>query len=382
MEQPKHNYVKDKEQQALSPKKLFLLIGIPATIGILAIGANELFSYFETAKKQTLASTSTISQPTNNKNSNSPKGVNYYTDVIKPYIDGLRDKLSEGKFEELDKIAESLRASKETFPGGTWKLDVFYDAMSSLNKQGNDEFWEINIKTLETWIKERPNSITAYVALGNLWEQYAWKARGTGYASEVSEENFRLFNERLKKAEEVLNKAKQLPAKCPFWYEVMLSVAHSTGWDKERYEALFEEAIKTEPYLSTFYTFKVIYLLPQWYGEKGDIEKFAEQTYHRFPNKQGAILYQEIADEMNRHYPKDFFRVTTISWDKMKEGYLAREQTYGTNSRILNRFCQLAILAGDKETAKELFQKIDDKWDTSVWKTYKDFEQAKMMVNK
>ncbi|KAF0244270.1 MAG: hypothetical protein FD167_3659, partial [bacterium] len=277
MEQPKHNYFKDKEQQALSPKKLLLLIGIPATIGILVMGANEVFSYFGATK-----TSSVITQPTvNSIVSNAPKGVNFYNEVIKPYIEDLRTKLSEGKFEELDKIAESLRASKETFPGGEWKLEVFYDAISSLNDAINDEFWEINIKTLETWVKERPESITARVALGSLWDQYAWKARGTGYASEVSEENFRLFYERLEKGEIVLNEAKKLPVKCPIWYEMMLSVAHSTGWDKEHYNRLFEEAIKTEPYYSQFYRGKIVYLLPQWYGERGDLEKFAEQTYQR-----------------------------------------------------------------------------------------------------
>ncbi len=383
MEQPKHNYFKDKERQALSPKKLLLLIGIPATIGILVMGANELFSYFEATKTSSISSVTTQPTPTvNNIISNAPKGVNFYNEVIKPYTEDLRKKLSEGKFEELEKIAESLRANKETFTGGSWKLEEFYDAISYLNDEINDEFWEINIKTLETWVKERPESITAKVALGNLLVQYAWKARGTGYASEVSEENFKLFYERLEKAEIVLNEAKKLPAKCPVWYEVMLSVAHSTGWEKERYNRLFEEAIKVEPYYSQFYISKVVYLLPQWYGEKGDLEKFAEQTYQRFPGKEGAMLYQEIGDQINHYYPQNLFKVTTISWAKIKEGYLAREQTYGANSRVLNRFCQFAVFANDKETAKELFQRIGDKWDTGIWKTYKDFQQAKTMVSK
>ncbi|MBI4854682.1 MAG: DUF4034 domain-containing protein [Acidobacteria bacterium] len=373
MQQPKYNYVKDK--QTLSPNKLLLLIAIPITIGIMLIGANQLYSYVVTNKEASFAT------PTLNKTiPNTPKGVNFY-DETKGFSDDLRNKLVEGKFEELDKIADVLRKGKETFPGGWWKLESFYDSLSSLNQDGNDEFWQINIKTLEKWNEERPNSITAKVALAGLWDWYAWKARGSGYASEISEEQFRLFDERIKKAQEILAQASKLPDKCPGWYAVMLSTAQSSGWNKERYNRLFEEAIKIEPKYPRFYISKAIYLRPQWYGEKGDWEKFAEETYKRFPDKEGAIFYQHIASYMSRYYDNKLFKETNISWEKVKEGFLAREEAYKTNSLLTNQFCRLAMFAEDKETAKELLQKIDDKWDKNVWESYKEFEIAKTKIN-
>lgn len=380
MEEPKHNYFKDKESRSLSPNKTFLLIAIPVSVGVLLMGVNKLYDYIETTKTPITNQTPPINKIVTTPNY--PKGVNFYNETQKPYVDEIRDKLSEGQFEELDKIADSLRASKETFPGGSRKLGIFYDALSFLNENGNDEFWQINIKTLENWCNQRPDSITAKVALADLLHQFAWKARGTSYSSGVSDENFRLFQERLEKSEEILNQAKKLSTKCPGWYVCMLAIAHSTGWEKQRFNRLFEEATKFDPYYQSFYRSKVVYLLPQWYGEEKDLDKFAAETYQRFPGKEGAILYQTIADEINQHSSnKDYPLNVDVSWEKIKEGFLAREELYGANSAVTNEFCQFAILANDKETAKTLFQKIGDKWDTSIWKNYKEFQEAKAKVN-
>jgi hypothetical protein len=41
---------------------------------------------------------------------------------------------------------------------------------------------------------------------------------------------------------------------------------------------------------------------------------------------------------------------------------------YGASPRNLNAFCLLAGSAGDRQTTRELFDRLGDDWDPVVWK--------------
>ncbi len=58
-----------------------------------------------------------------------------------------------------------------------------------------------------------PDSITARVALAGSWVGYAADARGDGYADTVSQENWKLFKERVANAHNELIEAKKLEQK-------------------------------------------------------------------------------------------------------------------------------------------------------------------------
>jgi hypothetical protein len=58
----------------------------------------------------------------------------------------------------------------------------------------------------------------------------------------------------------------------------------------------------------------------------------------------------------------------------MREGFLNLEQSYSANAERLNEACLLAALAGDRETARALFDKIGENGDLSVWRTKANFD--------
>src|ERR1041385_1857811 len=101
--------------------------------------------------------------------------------------------------------------------------------------------------------KKRPKSITPRVALAELYINYAWQARGQEYADKVTDDNFRLFEERIAMAKATLDEAADLKEKCPQWYNSMQSVALGQAWSKAQAAKLFEEAIAFEPGYYYFY---------------------------------------------------------------------------------------------------------------------------------
>ena len=133
-------------------------------------------------------------------------------------------------YDELDELAAKFRSSKEQYADGTWKLSELYFGLAvSNNFYGSEIFDHISDKSfedriveLQDWVNAKPDSITARIALAKVQDDYAWNARGGGYAGTVTDEGWRLFNERQNEAAKTLREAKSLNEKCPlYWYEMM-----------------------------------------------------------------------------------------------------------------------------------------------------------------
>jgi hypothetical protein len=305
--------------------------------------------------------------------------ANAATDIqaYEKYAAQIRIYLNQEKFDEIDAIAGAVRADKSRFAGGAWKLHKLYWGLREPTnaRKVPDAVWQLHINHLEKWAREKPESITARVGLADAYLEYAWHARGNGFADTVTDEGWKLMNERLAKAEEVLLAAKKLKAKCPQWYLMMQILAKGQSWDMEQYDRVFEEGIALEPAYHYLYSEKAQYLLPRWHGEEGDWERFAEETSNRLEGKLGSIVYYIVATDLSCYYDdREFFTQTKISWPKIKRSYAELEQTHGTSIKGLNELCRIAGQSGDKAYTRDLLQRIGDNWDPETWETREYFE--------
>src|SRR5260221_3107497 len=90
--------------------------------------------------------------------------------------------VTQKEFEELDDLASELRTSKTQTAIGIWHLLVFYEALCELADNATEEAWKLRMQFLQNWVSARPKSITAPVALATGYKNFAWHARGSGYA--------------------------------------------------------------------------------------------------------------------------------------------------------------------------------------------------------
>src|SRR4029077_10844013 len=102
----------------------------------------------------------------------------------------VRTQLEQENFLVLDSVAEAERAGRTRFPGGGWKLYGFYSAVESpkMKPPATEGEWADTLDRLKRWAAQRPESITAHVALGYAYLNYAWQARGQGDAASVTME--------------------------------------------------------------------------------------------------------------------------------------------------------------------------------------------------
>jgi hypothetical protein len=272
---------------------------------------------------------------------------------------------NDGSWADLDSVAERLRSQRLRIQGGGWQLRLFYATVSPAGPMtAEDAAWETQIARLQEWAQHQPTSPTPRIALANAYLTYAWKARGNGFSNTVTQEGWKLFGTRVQQARAALEDAAKISSNDPEWYRAMQTVALAQGWNRTQVDTLVDAALNTEPGYFYFARAEANYLLPKWYGQPGDTEAFAEKVADRISGTEGDATYFLIAATVNCCRKT---QAPTMSWARVRQGYFALEQLYGTNNYQRNAIAFLALRAGDQQTAQQAFAKIGNDWDQTVW---------------
>jgi hypothetical protein len=281
--------------------------------------------------------------------------------------------LKEEQFAELEKIAGEARHEKLKFYQDDTYLEQFYRRLD-IRDDANDQAWAAHLQLLEKWAKARPDSPTPLVALGNFYESYAWKARGSGYANTVTDEGWRLFRARLERGKSYLDAASRMSEQDPEGYRAAIVIAMGLSKSKEEVDAIFKKGIAADRNYLPLYYAKAYYLLPRWMGEPGDWERFAAEAADARGGDEGDMLYMIIARSQSSTEGPNFFRATRIFYPRMKRGFEASLKYRPDYAWERNSYCYFACIAGDKATAKTLFEKIGDDWARNVWREQSYFQ--------
>jgi hypothetical protein len=298
---------------------------------------------------------------------------------VEHYDENIRVLFNAENFDKIDELADAARSTKARLTGGFWDIHVLYGALTNPPYHGEDPTeseWKIQLDRLQRWVTQKPKSVTARVALAGAYINYAWYARGAGYADGVTEQGWQLFAERLDTAAKILADAYNLPVKDPEWFVEMQLVLRAQQRSMEMQTAFFEKAIAFDPDYHYFYRMQAETLLPKWEGEEGQMALFAEQAANRVGGTKGDIIYYEIAafvncscDARNQAYG--------LSWPRIKRGYAAVEKQYGASLANMNLMAKFAGAAGDPDFANEMFTRIGDYWDQTVWHKRENFDRVR-----
>jgi hypothetical protein len=298
------------------------------------------------------------------------------------YANKIRNLFLFEKFSELDNIARTNREEPGFVTGGGWKNFDFYSAIDHPVSfhQLTDADYQNRIEKVTRWKASFPESAAARISLASLYLEYGWFARGTGYDNTVSAHNRKLFKERTAIAEQILIDAAQLKERDPYWYFAMLCIAQNQGWSKTDTRELFERAVAFEPGYYHFYTAYTSYLLPQWYGEVGDIQALAQEAAAKYPEPRGSVLYFQTMSTLGCHCRTIEEQLTKADWSKLKRGYTNLTRIYGTSNYNANRLAAMATVFCDKETAHAAFKAVSYR-DTYVWTDELSFTGSRDWAN-
>jgi hypothetical protein len=304
-----------------------------------------------------------------------PASVSQETD--QQYAAAINDLFVHENFAELEKIEQQNRMEKGRVAGGIWKSSSFFTAVIvPLSDQVQDSDYDSRLSTAKKWVAAYPSSATARIALANIYCSYADFARGSGHADSVSDANWKLFYSRVAQAKQVLLEAAALKDKDVHWFDVMMQVSNSEGWDRAQVRDLFDQAVAFEPSYYHFYRRYANYLLPQWYGEPGDVQAFADEVAAHRPEPESSIFYFEIVGTLTCYCKVGMAALSQTSWPRTKQGYANMQRLYGTSNLKANRYAFLAFVAHDKSAAREAFSSIKAP-ELDIWTSQEVFESIR-----
>lgn len=262
-------------------------------------------------------------------------------------------------FQKLEEDAEEYRRTKARTSSGLWKLTLLYQGLSdALVVHGHYSVPDANFAALEkkttAWMRQFPNSPTANIAHSMLLFKRGWAHRGDGFSSQVRAESWAPFREHVAAARAHLEKVKPVASVDPKWYELMLSIARSEGWDRKDFDKMLDEALKREPLFYQTYFLALEYLLPKWHGGVDEIESFAQAAVQKTSMKEGRGMYARIYWFASQtQFRDDLFSRSRAAWPRMRDGFEDVLVRY-PDAWNLNNYAKFACLAGDKGKAREL----------------------------
>jgi hypothetical protein len=279
--------------------------------------------------------------------------------------------LKAGDFAALDTMARDFRTSQAAFANGYWKLSLFYQAVAGLDVSAPESECQTRLALLRRWFDLDAASVTARVALARALVCYAWHARGCDLTQKVKPEASQLVSERIGEANLILETAKGLPEKCPYWYSTWMTKAMLAGDNQQRVDEICAEGLQRFPSYTPIYFMKAWWLEECWYGRPGDWEAFAKESADRLGGEKGDILYAQILWWIHdsRLYGNPIAQ-SVIEWPRVRRGFEAIRRQQPDSLLALSEFCSISGFApqGARKLMRQLFDELGNRVDLQTWK--------------
>jgi hypothetical protein len=271
-----------------------------------------------------------------------------------------------GQFSRFDELIETLSQPNQLTDDGMPRALGAEQGLWDFLYQWQS--WQSDLDKIAEWRKEFPDSYGADLAEATLWRAWGWHARGEDYAATVTPEGWRIFSEKLAHADAVLERCKNRASKSPLYYQLRLSVARDSNWERKRYIALYTEATQRFPWYIPFYLSAANYLSPKWGGTYEDVDRLARRTTAT-PLGSDYSLYTRIYWDLTDQETLDFepFRDSHADWSLMKTGFEGLMNRYPKSKWNLNAYAYFACRANDGATYGALRARIGKDVIPSAW---------------
>lgn len=264
--------------------------------------------------------------------------------------DGVQEQsatlLAKGDYDGLEQLAAKLDTVKAPDASNVLPIELFQRGLL-VSDGAAEEKWQKRIQELGAWLKAKPGSIHAGAALGRVYVNYAWEARGNGYSDTVSQEGWAKFNARLQDASSILSKVEK-PALTVDWIDAWQGAALGLGTERPVYDAMVAKFIKQFPEVPAIYRNQGWYLQPRWHGETGEWDKVLNKECDALGATKGDIMYARVVGQLSRLI-NDVF-ADGANWPRTKRGLEALIKKYPDSFALKFRMARLAATAGDNAT--------------------------------
>lgn len=224
----------------------------------------------------------------------------------------------------------------------------------------------------------RPGSPAHLLVRGEASTDWAWDARGGGWADSVTEQGWAKFRERLRIAEAALTRAWEMDPSDPAAPTAMLRVELGQGKGREVMELWYERAMKANPDNADACGHKLHYLEPKWHGSLGAMVDFGRELL-RQGNWEARLPFILVeAHTRSVGYLKDpAYMHRAEVWPDIRavyEGYLERFPDKDYDRSV---YARLACACGQFAEARRQFERLGDRLQPAAFKDAAEIERLK-----
>ncbi|KDN75906.1 hypothetical protein ABZ568_37850 [Streptomyces olindensis] len=231
---------------------------------------------------------------------------------------------------------------------------------------------------VQDWIgraveEDKEHRATALLISGTRHIIWGWEARTAARAVDVTQEQWRVFHERLHIAEEQLFEAAELRPEWVTPWRRLLTSGRGMSLGSAVNETRFDAALRRDPLDLETHIEWVSQLQPRWGGEPGQALAFAQEAAARAPegHRLGCVLamaYIEewVEAERGDHLETDEIRAQlreAADRSILHPAYVWRPGW----QHDYNMFAMALSLAGERHTVRRVFQTLDGAYTKWPW---------------
>lgn len=266
-----------------------------------------------------------------------------------------------GDFDALDARGDAYVAQGTRTSSGLWVSGLFNGGIESaigLPKSAPPEAWDERERAIQAWIKRRPQSATAHLALANAMLARAWSIRGGGYARSVKPEAWAPFREHVARARRYLRAHAKVASRDPEYYAMLVTAGNAQGVGAKEIRKDFEAGIKRHPGYYPLYFAMLNHLMPKWHGGPTEIEAFVREAVERTRATEGEGMYARIYwFAAQNGYDDTLFLASYARWDRMRAGFEDVIVRFPDQWNLQN-YAHFACEAEDVDTLKALLPRL------------------------
>lgn len=254
-----------------------------------------------------------------------------------------------------------LPAGGSTYAAAVGGLDTFFEF-------GRMPMADVLRLTAE-WRRAYPRSPLPSLFEVMAFEDWAWAARGGGYANSVSGAGWVWYAARVEMAATSLRKAPASAAETPLWYTLSLNLGIDQSKKLAELRGIFDAGAARFPDYLPLYRQMLRALMPRWLGSYVEADRFINAQYARSAPQSGFQMYARLywmfaklsGDDV------DIFTDGNADWAPMKSGLQQLVARYPRSDYMLNVFANFSCRSGDKPEYATLRPQVAARYSASAW---------------
>ena len=191
--------------------------------------------------------------------------------------------------------------------------EAYLDAVPDNTEEHYQPYSKLEPILFKNW----PTESSLFLLKGRFYTDYAWWARGTGWADSVTPKGGEDFEKRLGIAEKALEEAWRLDPSDARIARRMITVEMGQGRGRTRMEQWFERAMALNPNYCDACLAKLLYLCPKWHDSREEMIGFASECLRseKWGGKVPCIVLEAhklIAESLDATAQNDYWKLPEV----------------------------------------------------------------------